>query len=391
MRIVHLISNLGLGGAETSLSGLVEATRGIDAAHTVISMLPHGALRDRLERAGAKVIELRGKRGVRGALLLGSIRTAIRDSHPDLIQCWMYHANIAASVLAMAGAIRCRIIWGIRQGAENLSAERATTRGVILAGAPLSRQPEKIVYNSERSAEDHERLGYTRAARAVIVNGIDCSRFQPLPEACERLRAELGLASDAILIGRVARYAPMKDYPTLLRSFSSVVSQLPAAHLVLIGPSLNGESAQIFALAEGLGCRGHVHVLRPRLDVEYFYPALDVLVSSSKMNEGFPNTVAEALACGTPVVSTSVGKSMLVRSGCQRVVRPSNSEELAAAILDLTRVSPDVRNELGSRGRDFILNNFSQSTFASAFTRLWHDVCEKSAVSSMNIEDSGFA
>jgi glycosyltransferase involved in cell wall biosynthesis len=374
MRVTHLIADLDLGGAESSLCGLVEATREYELRHTIVSMLSGGALRDRLQRAGATVIELRGERGIRGALLFRSVNRAIRDSHPDILQCWMYHSNIAASVLAISGSLKCPIVWGIRQGAENISVERLTTRGLILAGVPLSHHPARIVYNSEVSAKDHERLGYARSARVVIRNGIDCHRFRPLADVAERLRSELGLASDAILIGRVARYAPMKDHLTLLRSFSSIIGQLPAAHLVLVGPSLSGDTAQILGLAQELGCSDHIHVLRPRMDIQNFYPALDILVSSSKFNEGFPNSVAEALACGTLVVSTEVGDTTLVHNGCHRTVSRGDAEQLTAAILEITQLSPEIRKELGAKGRSFMLNNFDQATFASAFTRLWHDV-----------------
>lgn len=375
MRISHLISNLNLGGAETSLCSLVEATRGMGQTHTVISMLSHGALRARLQRAGAEVIELGGARGARGALLLNDIRAALLKSHPDVIQCWMYHANVAASALALIARLRRPIIWGIRQGCEDIAIERATTRVIIRSGALLSRQPAKIVYNSERSAEDHERLGYAPEASAVIWNGVDCDRFQPLSGARERLISQLGSSGDAILIGRVARYAPMKDYPNLLVAFASVARQLPDAHLILIGPSLDGESGEILRIAERLGCRQRVHVLKMRLNIEEIYPAFDVLVSSSKLNEGFPNTVAEALACGTRVVSTSVGESKLVREGCHRVVSPGNAEELAAAIFEMTHIAPAVARELGMRGRAFILNNFNARLYASSFAKIWLDTC----------------
>jgi glycosyltransferase involved in cell wall biosynthesis len=375
MHITHLISNLEPGGAETSLATLVEATQGSNIRHTVVSLLPRGVLRGRLERTGASVIELEGGRGLRGALSLPDLRNAVRKNDPDVLQCWMYHANIAGSVLKMIGTIGCPVIWGIRQGARNIWLDRLTTRAAILAGVPFSRLPERIVYNSEHSAEEHERLGYAIGPRVIIPNGIDCNRFQPRPAMRDRLRAELGLHRDTVLIGRVARYAPMKDYPTALHALASVINGLPDAHLAVIGPSLNGESAQIVSLAQELGCGAHVHILRRRLDIENFYPALDLLISSSKANEGFPNSVAEALACETLVVSTSVGESLLVQAGSHRLVRPEQPEELSRAILDLLSVAPEAKAILAQQGRDFILKNFSQESFASAFAKLWQETC----------------
>src|SRR5262245_65483977 len=98
MRVVHVISNLNIGGAELSLCSLVETTAGKSIDYTVISLLPHGALRLRLERAGAVVVELAGHRGIAGALLLRCLARAIAAARPSLVQGWMSHANVGTGI-----------------------------------------------------------------------------------------------------------------------------------------------------------------------------------------------------------------------------------------------------------------------------------------------------
>jgi glycosyltransferase involved in cell wall biosynthesis len=376
MRVAHLISSIEAGGAEHALCTLVEETRAAGVRHTVVSMLP-GSLHARLERAGAAVIVLNARRGPGGALALAAVARALRSARPDLVHGWMYHANIAASVIALAGRVRAPVVWGIRQSADDISLDRRSTRLVIRAGAAVSAHPGAIAYNSEQAAQTHERLGYARKRRIVIPNGIDCRRFQPCQGARERLCAELGLPRDVLLIGRVARYASMKDYPTLLRAFAMVLATHPGARLVLAGQGVAGDNRELVQLCRDLGCSANVHLLGPREDVEMLYCAFDVLVSSSKANEGFPNTVAEALACGTPVVSTSVGDPALIRTGCQFVVPPSRPEALAAGIISLVGVSQSVRRDQAVRGRNFILHNFDTRTFAARFLQLYREARDR--------------
>ena len=380
MRIVHLISQIGIGGAETSLATLVESSRGAGVAHVVVSMLSDGPLRERLECAGAEVIELNGRPGPMGGFLLRGMTAAISKSAPDILQCWMYHANLAASVPALFGRLSCPLLWGIRQNVDTLAYEKPLTRLIVRAGACFSALPAKIVYNSKRAAEAHERLGYSRKTRAVIPNGVDCARFRPQAGAGVRLRAELGLPDDAPLIGRVARYAPMKDYKTLMRVFAILGERLPAARLLILGPEGGRESETVLALAARAGCQPQVHMLPRRLDIEAFYPALDVLVSSSSVNEGFPNTIAEALSCGVLVAATDVGEAKLIRLGAHRVAPPKDAPALATAIADLVRLPPEERRKHAARGRDFILTHFSTEHFAEAFRQIWREALEERRV-----------
>src|SRR5262245_4557055 len=334
-------------------------------------MMSGGALALRLKAAGARVIELRSRRGIFGALRIGAIGRTIADNRADLVQCWMYHANFAASVLQSTRWIQGPVLWGVRQGLRTLKLERKTTQGLILATVPLSRSPARIVYNSHEGADDHERFGYPCTSRVVIENGTDCVRFRPRDGAKEELCAAIGVPPNSEIIGRVARFAAMKDFATLLEAFSIVAARRPRAHLVIIGPSQDQEKRQLLELAESLGSRERLFILPRRLDIENFYSALDVAVSSSSENEGFPNSVAEALASEVLVVSTNVGASRLIREGCQRVVEDRNPHQLATGMMELLNLDWSMRKCLSQRGRMFVQESYGTSLFARRFCNMW--------------------
>jgi glycosyltransferase involved in cell wall biosynthesis len=371
MRVVHVISNLGIGGAELSLCSLIEqlSCNGVD--HVVVSLLPGGVLRPRLEQAGARVIELDGKRGLAGVLLLPGLGSQISTAKPDIIQAWMYHSNIAVTVARGLGYFKCPVIWSIRQGLDNLALDGHLTRALIRLGATLSGYPEVVVYNSEDAALTHEAIGYAASRRWVICNGIDCHRFRPRPEARAALRVQLQLDEDAVLIGRVARYSRMKDFNTLLGAFREVLNPLPSARLLLVGTDVDTGNKELVTLCRRHDCLDRVLFMGPRLDIEQIYPALDVFVSSSSANEGFPNVVAEALASGTLVASTSVGDSFLINQGAQRVVLPKDEDALCNAILSLAGLASEQKETLSALGRRFIEANFSMEAFAAQHVDLY--------------------
>jgi glycosyltransferase involved in cell wall biosynthesis len=379
VRVTHIISNLELGGAEGALCTLLEAQAGGAVRHTVISMLAGGAYVPRLRGAGAVVIELEGTRSLAFAGRLAELGRAVAGSRPDLMQGWMYHANIAASLLRLARYYACPVIWGVRQSASRLSDDAPMTRGLILAGAALAFEPCRIVYNSEAGARTHERLGYPVRKRVVILNGVDCQRFRARPEARGRLLAELGLPDEALLVGRVARYAPMKDFGTLFAAFGRVRQQRPSANLVLVGTGMARSNGALAADWQGAGAPGGVHFLGPRPDVERVYPALDVAVSSSSSNEGFPNVAFEALVSGTPVVATDVGTGEELGACGAVVVEPRQPRALANAILRVLAMPAESRADAGQRARSAVIERLGVDAFSSQFLNLWRGVLAKRA------------
>ena len=386
MRIVHVISNLGIGGAELSLCSLVEQTqrRGFD--NIVVSLLPDGALRPRLERAGASVIELPGKRGFAGALLLRALGIHVAAAHPDIVHSWMYHSNVAATVVRGLRYFKCPLIWSIRQGFDDPTLDSGLTRGLIRLGARLSTYPEVVVYNSDDAALTHEAIGYAASRRWIIYNGVDCDRFRPRPDARAAFRAELGLTRDAVLIGRVARYSPMKDFDTLLGAFRKVLNTLSSARLLLIGTDISAGNQGLVSLCLRHGCLDDVIFMGPRLDIEEIYPALDLLVSSSSANEGFPNVVAEALASGTLVASTSIGQSDLIHGGAHRVVPPRDEDALCEAMVDLAGLGAERIQELSGQGRGFVEANFSVEAFAQRHVHLYKDLFQRRTVAPLPLD-----
>jgi glycosyltransferase involved in cell wall biosynthesis len=374
MRVVHVISNLGLGGAETMLVRLVREHAGKTTSHSVVSFLPGGVYAEVLRELGVEVIELEGQRSLKSAALLRPLGAALAQAKPDLVQGWMYHGNIAASLAATARYFRAPVLWGIRQTLERLSDNRPLTRGFILAGSVLGFQPRRIIYNSTVAAEQHEAFWYPKSKRVTIYSGVDTKRFRPNVAARLSARAGLGLAPDAEVIGRVARNDPMKDHATLFEAFRRLAARRPRAHLVVIGTGMDTSDRELGQLANLTGAPERVHFLGPQFKLEDLVPAFDVAVSSSRMSEGFQNVLAEAMACGVPAVSTNIGEAGTIIADPTRLVPRSDPDALAAAVSAILDLSAEQRRQIGRQDRQRVEANFEISRAAAQFEDVWRAV-----------------
>jgi len=181
----------------------------------------------------------------------------------------------------------------------------------------------------------------------------------------------LDLPSSAVLVGRVARLHPMKGYPELIRAAGRLGRTRADLHLVLAGRGVEAGNSELEGEISAAGLEGRVHLLGERRDVPHLLAALDVCCSPSLFGEGFPNVVAEALACAVPCVVTDVGDSAAVLGSAGRVVKPGEVLELASALEELLALAPERRRRLGEEGRGRIEKEFSADRVYPRHVDLW--------------------
>jgi glycosyltransferase involved in cell wall biosynthesis len=370
IKVLHIISSLMNGGAEAMLSKVARASAKLGIDHVVISMVTGGFVAEELKRSGIPIHFLDAKRSFSAAFRIGALKRVVRDLQPDMIQGWMYHGNLAGTVAAsFSCGRRIPVIWNVRQSVQSLRNETVLTALFILAGAPLTRTPRRIIYNSLRAAEDHERFGYSRGKRIIIPNGFDTELFQPKQTAREALREYLELPKDALIVGRVANFHVHKDYPTLFAAFAKIAQKKPRAHLVLVGRGLDAENAE-FATLLASAPSANIHVMGERTDIARIMPGFDLLLSSSSA-EAFPNVIGEAMACGVPAVTTDAGDCSDILGDSSRIVARRNAAMLAEKALDVLSLDREERAKLGSRDRARVIENYSIDAVAARYTVLW--------------------
>lgn len=370
LHIVHVISGLDLGGAETVLHRLTTAPEQRDR-HTVISMGEEGVFGPRLRAAGIPVHTL-GMRGVGGAIK-GAVRLhgLLRRLRPDVVQTWMYHADLVGGVVARMAGIRA-VAWGIRNSGDNLQASSRSAKAISWVCARISGMvPGVIVACAHNAAARHRQWGYRADRMLVIPNGYDLARWRPDAQQRERIRAELGVSSQTPLMGSVARWNPLKDHANLLDAFALSLRTHPSLRCVLVGDQMSPDNTALMALIHQHGLDGKVILLGKRDDVPQLMNALDIHVLSS-CAEGFPNVVAEAMASGAPCVVTDVGDAARIVGEQGWIAPPRNAQALSQAIdAAVSEIgSPDfsARKELG---RQRVMDLFGMARMADAYHAVW--------------------
>lgn len=348
-KVVHIITGLTTGGAERALYNLLSGglARRFDCA--VVSLCDAGTFGARIEALGVPVHALGMRSGLPRPSALTRLYHVIRKIYPDVVQGWMYHGNLAASVATQMALKRPALAWNVRQSLYGLAGEKPLTRQVIRANRWFSCGTDAVLYNSRISREQHESFGFARARGQVIPNGFDLKHLGADAEIGLRVRREFGIPAEALVVGHVARFHPMKDHASFLRAAVRVADEMPATYFLMIGRGVSPDNPALVGIVPS---RLMERFCFPgeRQDVSDLMRAMDVFCLSSN-SEAFPNVLGEAMACGLPCVTTDVGDSADVVGDTGIVVPPRDDEGLARGVLTMLSKPSEERRALGRAAR----------------------------------------
>jgi glycosyltransferase involved in cell wall biosynthesis len=373
-KVLHIITGLGNGGAEGVLTRLCLNTTGIE--HVVISLSDEGKYGSVLKKGGVNVRSLDMSPSRPSPVKMIQLIKWIKDERPDVVQTWMYHGDLLGGITAKFAGVD-RIFWGIRHSTLDKNNSKRLTRIVAKLCAALSYViPRKIICCAEKAREVHGAIGYAKKKLVVIPNGYDLNRFKPDAEAGRKVRAELGIPLATPLIGMVGRFAAQKDHKTLITALEICKSEIPNFFCLLVGANIDDQNIDLVKLIKTAGLGGQVRLGGQRSDIPEVMNALDIHVLSSNGGEGFPNVIAEAMACGTPCVSTNVGDSKIIMADTGKVCPPNNPTLLAKSIVSLLSEKFDRSDAWLCRKkscRDEVKEKYSIDKTVNAFLSVWKD------------------
>lgn len=381
IRVVFVVTALTAGGAEMMLWKLLSRIdrsrfepRVVALSGDTAGMLPSFVqIRVPCDSLGMRP-------GIGSMAQLARLRRMVRAWAPDIVQGWMYHGNVAASLACAFLRPPLPVLWNVRATLIEPAHNKRLTAFTIWASGKLAFSAARIINNSVASAIEHEQhFGYRASKRVILPNGFDTDTFRPSTDARLSIRHSLGLPPGALLIGLIGRYHPMKDHAGFLRAASLLRERCPDAQYVLAGERIDHANAELMRWVQVRGLSSHVHLLGQRSDMETVTAALDVAVSSSSSGEGFPNVIGEAMSCGVPCVVTDVGDSASIVGDTGRSVPPRDAEALARALEELVTMRTAERMVLGERARRRIIEHFSLDSIVRQYEHLYAEVHNLSA------------
>ncbi|MGR5357468.1 glycosyltransferase family 4 protein [Vibrio chagasii] len=369
-KVLHVITGLNNGGAEGVLTNLCINDK--SNIHTVVSFLGEGKHGETLRKHNIKLYAFDLSRGEFSFKYLYKLINIIRSERPDVIQTWMYHADIVGGVVSKLIGFK-NIYWGVRQSNLSPSVNSFKTLLVIRVCSVLSRFiPKKTIYCAEAAMSSHINFGY-KGNFEVIKNGYDIGMFKPDPDSYIEVRKELNIDRDEKLIGFVARWDPQKDHVNLLQSMSYLVKSGLNVKCLLVGENCDENNECLKQLVHKFQLTDNIILLGRRNDINAIMNALDIHVLSS-CGEAFPNVVAESMAAGTPCVVTDVGDASDIVGDTGWVVPAQNSELLSDAIeiaLTEKRTNPTQWEQRRLQCRSRIVSHFSLQKMIELFQDTW--------------------
>ncbi|MDR3751903.1 MAG: GT4 family glycosyltransferase PelF [Terracidiphilus sp.] len=364
MRIVYVLTSLGMGGAERQVLEL--AGRMAQRGHTVVVLALRPGVADEWPTR-LNVVHLAMRRSPRSVLAgVARGRRFLQEFHPDLVHSHSFHANLVARLLkVLVPSIPVlSTVHNVYEGGWARMLAYRLTDGLA----------RRTVAVSKAAADRFVRLkAIPRHKCMVMPNGIDTAAFTPDAERREEKRIAMGAGSAFIWLA-VGRIVPAKDYPTLLRAFAQVRAARGEARLWVAGAETSVvEAARVRALTAESGLEDAVRWLGLCRDLPALLDAADAFVLASAW-EGMPLAVGEAMAMEKPVVATDAGGVRELVGDAGAIVPVRAPDALAAAMLHLMQSTPEERRALGRAARERVEKLFSMDTRADEWEELYRTI-----------------
>ena len=367
IRVALIITELEPGGAERMLT---ELAKGLDRRRFAVRVyvlsgpppVARAVLSRELQAAGVAVEFFGARKLWHFPGVVRRLTHALRAWQPDVVQGFLFHANVVAAVACRRAGIE-HVVWGIRV------AERGRRWHFWLLQR-LADRAERIVCVSRGVAEFMHSRGFPPKSIEVIPNGVDLATID---QAAPIELASLGVRPRRKALVFVGRFDRQKGTDWLLQVCPRLFEVLPMHDLLMVGSG--PQEKQLRRLASQSSAAGRVHFLGWRGDVPSILKACDLLLVPSRW-EGMPNVVLEAMVCGIPVLATPVeGIEELLGEGM-----PFQTSELKSEVFCQTalRLASDgvLRGRLGNENCARVEQHFTLAAMVQSYERLYQRLVE---------------
>jgi len=365
---VHIITSLGVGGAERMLQRLIMADPNSKAYTWVICLDEVGKVGLDMQAAGVSVYSLRLRRPFSFPFAFIRLIFLLRKLKPDIVQTWMYHADLFGGVAARLAGIKS-VVWGIRRTA--VPGLKKATRWVLRLSAMVSSVvPHRIVCVAYAARESHAKAGYNSKTMVVIPNGFDFEKFSPslissaMPDSAKRAN---------IVVGCVCRYAFDKGQDLFVEAAALALRENPALRFTLIGKGCETSNPQLIEQLRRVGVLEHFTLLGERSDIPLCLEQMDIFCMPSR-TEGFPNGLGEAMAMARPCIATAVGDTKILSGGTVKLVPPNDALAIAKALVEISLLTYEQRMSIGEKSLARVRSEFSIERARNLYEDLYKDL-----------------
>ena len=380
MKIVHIINSLKKGGAEGNLYRLIEFHKKKyknKIEIIIITLIDNGFYESKLKKKGIKIYSLGIIKKNNFYNLIKKIlnfRKFILRENPDIIQSWMYHSNFFT--IFIPKIFFHRIFWNIRHSVLNFQMSKKVTIIISLICALYSRYlPKKIIYCSKKSIKFHENRHFYDDSKTILIdNGYNDKNLYSSKFQRTNFRMKNRIKKHDIVLGFAGRYTSEKNIQSLLLAFSKIIKSYDNIYLCMVGKNINTRNNELMTYINDLNIRKKMFILNEQKNLLKFYNGIDLLLLTSH-SESFPNVVAEAMLCSTPVLSSNVGSSKKIIGDCGFIMKENDYLSILNKLKKCIVFFKTKKKEwkyLKKKSQLKIKKDFSIEKMANKYFKIWN-------------------
>ena len=379
MKIIHLINSLNKGGAEGNLYRLCKFHKKKYKNNiniTIITLIDNGFYEAELKKFGIKIFSLNMNKQNKFFDFIKKVlklRKFIKKQNPDIIQSWMYHSNFIA--LFIPKRFYDKLFWNIRHSELNTKISKKMTIFLsIICGLFSKIVPKKIIYCSEKSINFHENYHfYSKNKTVLIYNGCSDKTYYPSKNLYLDFRKKNKIKKTEIVIGYAGRYAKQKNIFSMLFAFSKIIKNQKNVYLYMVGKDISLQNKELTSYTNDLKINNNVFFLNEQKNLLEFYNGIDFLLLASH-SESFPNVIAEAMLCSTPVLSSNAGCSKKIIDDFGFIMNNNDHASIFKNLKIILNSFKYKKKEWRSHKKNSrlqIQKNFSITNMSNAYFKNW--------------------
>lgn len=378
IRVAHIITDLTSSGSSSMLYKLMAHTDRSRFDPIVISLDGEGEFIDKIIAHGIPVYTFNMSHSLSSSWHVLKLARLLRKLEPDILQGWRYHGNLAASLASKLLPKRPALLWNVRQTVYNLQQEPRSTRWAIGFSQRLMNTPDRILYNSWISENQHVALGFDEQKSQIVGNGFDLQLFSPNVYSRELMRQKLKIPQEAIVIGMIAHFHKTKNHALFFEAANLLGIHNRNIHFVLAGEQVTPDNPEIIRLLERFsGLEGKLHLLGKRQDTPALLNSMDIFTLTATRGDGFPNVIGEAMACGIPCIATDIGDTALLINKTGQIFQDITSSSLAFAWQEWINAGAAWRRELGQQARKRIQKHYAIQNITTQYQDIYQSLEQK--------------
>lgn len=373
MKVFHVITSLDVGGAELVLARLVTSLKQKGVENTVICLLPEGAIAEQIKALNIPVISLGITSFFSSITGLYKLGFLIHKGRPDVVQSWLYHANILTSIATLL-LPRTKVVWGIHSN-QKVSPKKITSF-LIKLGAMLSKlSPKKIIYVAQSSMSLHEQMGYSQRVSVVIPNGFDADVFTNCRLGQQSsFKEQYGIPEGKLVIGSVGRWHPDKGIDVMLQAIANLQKVYKnELFFIFAGKGCSDDNVEFHSFKQNCPIPNNILALGECKNIPDLLTTMDIFCLPSR-TEAFPLALGEAMAAGVYCVATDVGDVKYLTGNLIDYAISGDCNSLQSVLESAITLSAAQRELLGKKLKDRVNVHFSEDNTVDSYLKIYNDL-----------------